>query len=278
MHSKLESEMNRNHSKIVFISALIVILFVLSSCGLNRRSASGTDPVVVEPIDVTVSDPTTDQGDGGTTDAGGDNTGGDASSGDNGGADNGAGDNSGDAGEDGNNGEAATDATQPTDGGGEEAATDPTAEPAAPREDATEEAPAAVDPTAEAPAAENPTPVPPTAVPPVGTAGTHPVQAGETLFTIALRYGLTVEELAAANGITNVNILSAGQELIIPVPGSVDLSQTESVHIVSYGDTFYSIALRYGLTVEELAAHNNISNVNRIDIGQEIKIPSSEGK
>ncbi|MFK7803281.1 MAG: LysM peptidoglycan-binding domain-containing protein [Anaerolineae bacterium] len=268
--------MNRNHSKIVFIATLLTVLLVLSGCGLNRRSASGTDPVVVEPIDVTVSDPTVDQTDDGATSSEGDNNGGEGSTDDGGAVDNGSGDNSGETGGD-NSGES-TDTTQPADGGGEGATTDPTAEPEAPRDDATDETPAVVEPTTEVPAAENPTPVPATAVPATGTAGTHPVQAGETLFTIALRYGLTVAELAAANGITNVNVLSAGQELIIPVAGTVEIPQTAAVHIVSYGDTFYSIALRYGLTVEELAQHNDIANINQLDVGQEIKIPTNDGK
>ena len=44
----------------------------------------------------------------------------------------------------------------------------------------------------------------------------HVVQYGETLFRIALRYGLTTGALAQANGISNVNLIYAGQRLIIP--------------------------------------------------------------
>jgi LysM repeat protein len=46
--------------------------------------------------------------------------------------------------------------------------------------------------------------------------GTHVVQPGENLFRIALKYGFTVEALAIANGISNVNLIYPGQELIIP--------------------------------------------------------------
>ncbi|MBC7813020.1 MAG: LysM peptidoglycan-binding domain-containing protein [Burkholderiales bacterium] len=45
---------------------------------------------------------------------------------------------------------------------------------------------------------------------------THIVQYGETLFRIALRYGLTTQALAQANAISNVNLIYAGQTLIIP--------------------------------------------------------------
>jgi LysM repeat protein len=46
--------------------------------------------------------------------------------------------------------------------------------------------------------------------------GTHVVQKGENLFRIALKYGVTVEALAVANGITNANLIYPGQTLVIP--------------------------------------------------------------
>lgn len=48
---------------------------------------------------------------------------------------------------------------------------------------------------------------------------THVVQQGENLFRIALRYGVTVEQVARVNNITNVNIISIGRQLTIPCPG-----------------------------------------------------------
>ena len=58
-------------------------------------------------------------------------------------------------------------------------------------------------------------------IPAEGTAptvptGTHVVQPGENLFRIALKYGVTVEALAVANGISNVNLIYPGQQLVIP--------------------------------------------------------------
>ncbi len=46
--------------------------------------------------------------------------------------------------------------------------------------------------------------------------GTHVVQPGENLFRIALKYGVTVEAIAVANGISNVNLIYSGQKLVIP--------------------------------------------------------------
>jgi LysM repeat protein len=56
--------------------------------------------------------------------------------------------------------------------------------------------------------AEGTTPTTPT--------GNHVVQPGENLFRIALKYGVTVEAFAIANGISNVNLIYPGQELVIP--------------------------------------------------------------
>ncbi len=49
-----------------------------------------------------------------------------------------------------------------------------------------------------------------------GGTQTHVVQTGENLFRIALRYGMTVDTLAAANGIANPNFVYVGQTLVIP--------------------------------------------------------------
>lgn len=48
----------------------------------------------------------------------------------------------------------------------------------------------------------------------------HVVQAGDTLLGIALQYGVTVEEIAAANDITDPTSLQIGQELRIPLPST----------------------------------------------------------
>lgn len=109
----------------------------------------------------------------------------------------------------------------------------------------------------------------------------HTVRAGDTLFTISQQYGVSVEEIAQANNITNVNVLEVGQQLTIPAPGTVAAAPTaapepaaeEQIHVVQAGENLFRIGLRYGFTVDELAAYNGITNVNVLEVGQQIRIP-----
>lgn len=124
---------------------------------------------------------------------------------------------------------------------------------------------------------------------------THIVQPGENLFRIALRYGIELEQLAAANGIEDARTIYSGQELIIPglalpaTEGETDESIEESVvenplvaaapvvHEIQRGEILSQIAGQYGVTVEAVMQANGISNPNRIVVGEELQIwPSSE--
>jgi putative chitinase len=95
----------------------------------------------------------------------------------------------------------------------------------------------------------------------------HTVQRGENLYRIALRYDTTVENLQNWNGISNANRISAGQSLCVAV------QTTSTSYTVQRGDTLSSIARRYGVNVRVLAQANNITNPNRIYVGQKLVIP-----
>jgi LysM repeat protein len=110
----------------------------------------------------------------------------------------------------------------------------------------------------------------------------HIVQPGENLFRIGLRYGLTVDQVARANGIVNPNTIYVGQQLCIPggnvppppppynpPPGNC------TYYTVRAGDTLGSIALRYNTTVYKLQQANNIRNPNLIYVGMRLCIPGS---
>jgi LysM repeat protein len=85
-------------------------------------------------------------------------------------------------------------------------------------------------------------------------------------------YGVTVEQIMAANGLTNPNLIYAGQRLRIP-----DSTTTYTVHIVQRGETLSSIAWHYGVSYWDIASLNGLSNPNLIYVGQRLLIPTGGG-
>jgi len=116
-----------------------------------------------------------------------------------------------------------------------------------------------------------------TSVSPSACPATHAVQLGENLYRIALRFGMSYEDLAEANGIANPDRITVGQELRIPACGGAAVPQPgagrDIVHTVQQGENLFRIALRYGRTWSELAAYNGITNPDQIVAGQTIRVP-----
>ncbi len=115
------------------------------------------------------------------------------------------------------------------------------------------------------------------AAPPQSGGKVHKVRRGETLSGIAVRYGVSVRAIARANHIKNRNRIYAGMRLWIPT-GSGNSSKPPantngSRYVVRRGDTLSAIARRYGVTISALRQANNIRNVNRIRVGQNLIIP-----
>lgn len=111
-----------------------------------------------------------------------------------------------------------------------------------------------------------------------GAASTYTVKAGDSLGKIAQRFGTTVAELQRLNNITNPDKLTLGQKLIVPGSAggaavAVPTGGQGKTYVVQRGDTLLSIARRFGLTVKQLQAANNISNPDRISLGQKLVIP-----
>ena len=92
---------------------------------------------------------------------------------------------------------------------------------------------------------------------------THIVQYGETLSSIATQYGTTYQALASLNGLSNPNMIYAGQ--VLKVNEKVSTTRT---YTVRSGDNLSSIASRLGTTYQALAQRNGLSNPNLIYPGQ----------
>lgn len=96
----------------------------------------------------------------------------------------------------------------------------------------------------------------------------YTVKKGDSLYSIARLYDVSVENLKIANKLTS-NVLSIGQ--VLKIPDIVEKSDT-SVYYVKKGDSLYGIAKSYGVSVEDIKKLNNLSN-NNLSIGQELLIP-----
>lgn len=104
------------------------------------------------------------------------------------------------------------------------------------------------------------------------------VQPGDSVSVIALRFGTTTAAIAAANGLVNINQIFVGQSLIIPAPFDPGVPSLPAIfYTVQPGDTLRIIAARFGTSIAALAAENNIINVNRIFVGQVLRIPDQGG-
>ena len=98
----------------------------------------------------------------------------------------------------------------------------------------------------------------------------YTVQRGNTLYSIARLYGTTVAELQSINGMAAETRIWAGQQLCI----RLDYSDTPMMrYVVQRGDTLYSIARKTLASVDVIKRINNISNANRIYVGQVLMIP-----
>lgn len=109
-----------------------------------------------------------------------------------------------------------------------------------------------------------------TYTPPVGS-NTYVVKKGDTLWSIARKNNISVDELKKLNNLTS-NSLSLNQVLKLPTSNN-DLSTT---YTVKSGDTLYKIANQFGLSLNELKSINNLLT-NNLSIGQVLKVKKDTG-
>ncbi len=114
------------------------------------------------------------------------------------------------------------------------------------------------------------------------------VGKGDTLWSIARKYNVRVSALASYNGISQNSVLPIGKKILVPNKSSyippkketkTTVKPTKQVskaisYTVKKGDTLWSIARKYNVRVSALASYNNLHNLNRLKVGQRLKIPS----
>jgi membrane-bound lytic murein transglycosylase D len=109
----------------------------------------------------------------------------------------------------------------------------------------------------------------------------HTIARGESLSSIARRYGVSVQAVKDANKLKS-NRIVAGHDLVVPVPvgalptaGAPSIQPSETgVYRVRAGESLWDIARAHGTTPEDLAGRNNISSRGKIYPGQMLKVPA----
>lgn len=94
------------------------------------------------------------------------------------------------------------------------------------------------------------------------------VQPGDTIESLALKHGVSVQAMIEANGLGAAPALTLGQALVLPA---------EPEHVVRQGETLPAIARRYRLDPTELAAENGLTQPYAIHKGQRLRLPAAAG-
>ncbi|KKB37137.1 C40 family peptidase [Bacillus thermotolerans] len=102
------------------------------------------------------------------------------------------------------------------------------------------------------------------------TPSTYTVTSGDTLYSIAARYGMTVQSIKQLNGLSSESIY-VGQTLKLTGQASPSTGGNSATVTVQKGDTLYSIAARHGLSVAALKEMNGLAG-NAISVGQTLTI------
>lgn len=103
----------------------------------------------------------------------------------------------------------------------------------------------------------------------------HTVKSGESAWTIAQKYGVSVDDLLAANGLSKSAVLKEGQELKIRAGNSGSNARSSGktiVHKTTAGQSPSTIAQKYGVSTRDLYTWNNWSKNHVLQVGEEVTI------
>ncbi len=103
----------------------------------------------------------------------------------------------------------------------------------------------------------------------------HTVIAGDTLAEISITYNSNSQEISRVNNLKDPNSLFPGQKLKIPTSKKINSAINASranYHILSEGDTLFSIASTYQVPLETILKLNKISNPDQLDIGTKVRL------
>jgi murein DD-endopeptidase MepM/ murein hydrolase activator NlpD len=101
------------------------------------------------------------------------------------------------------------------------------------------------------------------------------VQPGETLTSIAARFNVTLDELMTANGITNPDLVNAGQQLVIP--GLEGLTGILNTEVIGFGDSLRGFSRRSQVPVPLLQRLNHIISPSELYVGVSLIVPQQDG-
>lgn len=108
---------------------------------------------------------------------------------------------------------------------------------------------------------------------PVSGSNYYVVKKGDSLWSIARKYGLSVAELKALNNLSS-NTLHIGDTLLVSSVNSTDDNISDEYYTVKSGDTLWGIARKYNMSVNDLKSLNNLSS-NNLSIGQKLIVSKS---
>ncbi|MCQ2604864.1 MAG: LysM peptidoglycan-binding domain-containing protein [Spirochaetia bacterium] len=106
---------------------------------------------------------------------------------------------------------------------------------------------------------------------------TYTMKSGDTLSSVAKKYGVTVNDILKVNNIKNPNNVYKGTKITIPEKNKVSSAPAQKVTYETYtvkkGDSLSLIADKTRCPLKDVMSANNITNVNKIYVGQKLRIP-----